>query len=253
MATKAVKECAVNFFKGFLDQVVPTNRAIEHFNNRPINQRLAVTAGRLIDDHEKMLNKWREAGISGAISPLPVFLMAFDKGYTPTGLEKGKSIAMSNFIVSDNEGNFFKVRVSKHDQRVQIVLYAPEHDTAFSLADQFKLYCADYKNRHHFAWSAYNGKIYPFAMTLEDNQIFGTNSPIPEQDNLTVTVFDLTFNCNTPYFVGDEINKTPYLPTVRAVVIDVEAYKNRANLYHQVVRDPLFLWEENKESVGAEK
>lgn len=240
MSTKAIKTAAVVFVKNFLDSVVATNHVIHAFNQRPISKRLSVVAGRLIDQHQAMLDKWREKGVNGTLSPLPIFLMGFDKGYTPTGLEKGKSITDQKFIVNDDQGNYFKVRVSKHDQRVQVVLYAPDHETAFSLADQFKLYCADFRNRHHFAYYEYNGLHYPFAMTLEDNNAFGANSRIPDQDNLTVIAFDLTFNCNTPYFLGDEINNEPYLSVVQAVVIDSEKIHTQNTLYHKLVIDPQF-------------
>lgn len=246
MATKAIKICAVNFLKKFFEEIVDNgNKAIVAFNQRPIEQKMAVTVGRLVDDSEKMLAKWREKGIHGAISPLPVFLMGFDKGYNSSGLEKGRSVPMRNVVFNDDLGNFFKVRMSKHDQRVQIVLYAPDHETAFLLADQFKLYCARYENRHQYAYTEYNGRSYPFPMTLEDNNLFGANQQIAEQDNLTVLVFDLTFTCHTPYFEGDLINHQPYLPVVRAVVIDHNHYQTQENLYHKVVRDPMFLFEVN--------
>lgn len=236
MATKAIKICAVNFFKKFLDEVVPTNRQLAHFNRREIEKKLSIANGRLVGQVEEMLNKWREKGVNGALSPLPVFVIGFDKGYSSTGREKGIGVVEKNYIVNDDLGNFFKVRVSKHDQRVQAVLFAPDHDTAFSLADQFKLFCARYENRHHYAITEYNGIPYPFAMTLEDNSIFGDNQQIPDQDNLTVLVFDLSFNCHTPYFVGDEINNEPYLPVINTVVIKEQHYKSQLNVYEKVVR-----------------
>lgn len=235
MATKAIKVCAVNFVKGFFDRLVPTNKVIEHFQQRPFKQQLALVTGRLVDRHEEMLNKWRENG--QPISALPIFLMGFDKSYASSGLEKGRSITASDFIVYDQYHNFFKLRLSKHDQRIQIVLYAPDHESAFSFADQFKLYCADYRNRHHFAVTEYHGIPYQFAMTLEDNNIFGANSQIADQDNLTVLAFDLTFTCHTPYFCGDDVTKEPYLPKVKAVVLDHAAYANQLFHYHQVISD----------------
>lgn len=236
MATKAIKIAVVDFVKQYLEEIVATNKAIKTFNERPINQRLAVVPGRLVDSHESMLNKWREKGVNGAISPLPIFLMGFDKSYTPSGLEKGASISIHNFIVNDDLGNFFKVRVSKHDQRVQLVLYAPDHDTAFSLADQFRLYCAEFRNRHHFAYTEYNGVPYPFAMTLEDNNAFSANAQITDQDNLTVLAFDLTFSCNTPYFLGDVEHNEPYLPVVKTVIYDDSHYRKMENVYHSVIK-----------------
>lgn len=236
MATKAIKICAVNFMKSYLDSLVADgSKIIEAFNKRPIQGKLALVTGRLVDSHEEMLNKWREKGVNGALSPLPVFLMGFDKSYASTGLEKGRSVAMQNFIVRDNADNYFKVRVSKHDQRVQVVLYCPDHETAFSFANQFKLFCADYKNRHHFAISEYNGVAYPFAMTLEDNNVFAPSSQIADQDNLSVLVFDLTFNCNTPYFSGD-VSGEPYLPTVNTVIFDNQTYEQQKTVYHQVIK-----------------
>lgn len=243
MATKAIKIAAVEFMKCFLEDVIATNKVIEGFKQRPIEQRLAVVTGRLVDQHEAMLNKWREKGVHGARSPLPIFLMGFDKGYASSGLEKGKSIVDRKFIVHDDLGRFLKVRVSKHDQRLQIVLYAPDHDTAFSLADQFKLYCAEFRNRHLLAYTPYHGAAYPFAMNLEDNNIFAANSQIPDQDNLTVLVFDLTFSCNTPYFLGDDVSQEPYLPVVRAVVMNYDHYLNQQRLYQKVAKDPNFTVE----------
>lgn len=234
MATKAIKVCAVHFFKRFLNELVATTKSMETFNARPDEQKLAIVVGRLVDQHEEMLNKWREAGVNGAISPLPVFLMAFGKDYTSSGLEKGRSVSVRNLTVCDDDGNFFRVRLDKHDQRVQIVLYCPDHETAFSFASQFKLFANRYENRHNTAFSAYNGIYYGFAMTLEDNQVYAPSSQIADQDNLTVLTFDLTFTCHTPYFLGDVENNTPYLPVVQAVVIDHSSANEQINYYHKI-------------------
>lgn len=71
-------------------------------------------------------------------------------------------------------------------------------------------------------------------MQLEDSQIFATPQQISEQDNLTVLVFDLTFNCNTPYFLGDVVNNTPYLPTVQTIVLTDEKINNRQQFYRTI-------------------
>ncbi len=198
MATRAVKEAAAHFMLQFFRQLVPNgNQAIAHFIERPDNKKLAIAPGRLVDQSEEMLAKWREKGANGARSPLPIFLMGFAKDYSSTGLEKGRSVALQKYTVQDDKGNFFYLRLDKHDQRVQVVLAAPDHETAFSLASQFKLYCSNYGNRHLFSITDYNGLNYGFPMQLEDSQIFGAPQQISEQDNLTVLVFDLTFNCHT--------------------------------------------------------
>ncbi|MGX2973729.1 hypothetical protein ACWIUH_01410 [Ursidibacter arcticus] len=235
MATKEVKLCIVDFFKRYLDSLIDNgNLAIQTFNQRPTDKKVAIVPGRLIDQHEEMLNKWREKGVNGVLSPLPVFLIAFGKDYSASGLEKGRSVAMDNFVVKDNNGDYFNVRLSKHDQRVNFVLYAPDHETAFLLADQFKLFCAKYENRHSDAYYSYNGKHYPFPVTIEDNNVFGMNQQIVEQDNLTVLAFDVTFSCNTPYFVGDRIQNTPYLPVVQAVVIQDKRVNDREIFFKSI-------------------
>lgn len=240
MATRAIKEAAAYFMLQYFRQLVANgNQAIAHFIERPDNKKMAIAPGRLVDQSEEMLNKWREQGVNGARSPLPVFIMGFAKDYSSTGLEKGRSVALQKYTVQDDKGNFFYLRLDKHDQRVQVVLAAPDHETAFSLASQFKLYCGDYSNRHLFSITDYNGLHYGFPMQLEDSQIFGTPQQIADQDNLTVLVFDLTFNCNTPYFLGDVINQNPYLPTVQTVVLDDEKIKTQKSFYRTIEGTPL--------------
>lgn len=239
MTTKAIKVAVVDLMKRFLDSVVDNgNNELIAFNQKPYKEKLAFTTGRLVDQAEEMLNKWREKGIKGARSPLPVFIGAFAKEYASTGLEKGQSIAVNDFIVQDGAERFFKVRVDKHDQRVQIVLFAPTHAVAFSLASQFKLFCRQYQNRHTIAYTEYQGEFYGFALTLEDNNIFGTNAQISEQDNLTVCVFDLNFNCNTPYFLGNVEQNEPYLSVVQAVKITQKNAKSQRDFYHHIVGEP---------------
>lgn len=240
MATRAIKEAAAYFVLQFFHQLVPNgNQAIARFIARPNNQKLAIAPGRLVDQAEEMLAKWREKGVNGARSPLPIFLMGFAKDYNSTGLEKGRSVALQKYMVQDDKGNFFYLRLDKHDQRVQIVLYAPDHETAFSFASQFKLYCGDYGNRHLFSITDYNGLHYGFPMQLEDSQIFGASQQIADQDNLTALVFDLTFNCQTPYFLGDVVRQTPYLPLVKTIVLSEEKIKNRQLFYRAIEGTPI--------------
>lgn len=235
MATRAIKEAAVEFMRRFFQEIVPNgNRAIEQFIHRPDNKKMAIAPGRLVDQYEDMLKKWREHGVNQPLSPLPAFLIGFAKDYSSTGLEKGRSVALQKYMVQDDKGNFFYLRMDKHDQRVQIVLFSPDHETAFSLASQFKLFCQNYGHRHLFSVTEYNGLHYGFPMQLEDSQIFGAPQNIPEQDNLTALVFDLTFNCNTPYFLGDRIEGAPYLPTVKSVILQDEHLKTRQAFYQNV-------------------
>ena len=235
MATRAIKEAASYFMLQFFHQIVANgNRAIANFIMRPDNKKLAIAPGRLVDQSEDMIGKWREHGANGTLSPFPIFIMGFAKDYSSTGLEKGRSVTQQRYTVKDDKGNFFHLRLDKHDQRVQVVLAAPDHETAFSLASQFKLYCGNYGNQHLFSITEYNGLHYGFPMQLEDSQIFATPQQISEQDNLTVLVFDLTFNCNTPYFLGDVVNNTPYLPTVQTIVLTDEKINNRQQFYRTI-------------------
>lgn len=80
-----------------------------------------------------MIGKWREHGANGTLSPFPIFIMGFAKDYSSTGLEKGRSVTQQRYTVKDDKGNFFHLRLDKHDQRVQVVLAAPDHETAFRL------------------------------------------------------------------------------------------------------------------------
>lgn len=234
MATKELKTAFVQFMLDYFSELDDVdNKHIRAFKQRKVAEQLAVAPGRLVDQHAEMLAKWREyAGNSNQkpTAKLPIFLMGFDKGYSSTGLERGRSIADDGYLVENDNGDFFHLRLSKVDQRVQIVLYCPDAETAFLFADQFKLFCAKYENRHRHAYFKYADKIYPVPITLEDNNVFGANSQIPDQNNLTVFIFDLNFICNIPYFSGDKARDNPYLPTVKAVDI---RYKENQLFYHR--------------------
>lgn len=235
MGVRPIKIACVEYIKRYLTEIIATNKRMVEFNSRPLKEKISVVNGRLVDQHEEMLNKWREKGVHGAISPLPTFLMGFDKNYTSSDLTKGRSISSKEYIVQDEQGDYFKIRVSKHDIRMQLVLYAPDVETAFSFADQFKLFCARFENRHAYAKYKYNNRYYGFAMTLEDNNVVAVDSPIPEQDNLTVYVMDLTFSCNTPYFVGYEPTGAPYLPVVNAIYLTSFDYQTGEDIYNQLI------------------
>lgn len=240
--TPAIKECAVNFFKNFLDEVKPYNDCMREFNNRPVNSKLKIVTGRLVDQIEQMLAKWREnPDKDKSHHKLPVFIMGFGKEYSSTGLEKGRSISQNNFVVRDKDGHYFNLRVDKHDQRVQIALFSQDEESAFRFSSQFKLYCSRTENRNQYAITTYNDIDYTFPMTLEDNNIFGVNQTIDSQDNLTILVFDLTFNCNTPYFLG-EIDSAgneiaPYLPVVKEVHLSDVNIKTRKAFYQSIINE----------------
>lgn len=239
--TPAIKEGAVIFFKEFLDEVMPTNQCIKAFNERPISSKFKLVTGRLVDQAEAMLNKWRtNPDQDKNHHKLPVFIMGFGKEYSSSGLEKGKTISQHNYVVSDNQGNYFNLRLDKHDQRVQIALFSQDEETAFSFASQFKLYCARYDVRHQYAVTDYNGINYAFPMSIEDNNIFAPTQTIDGQDNLTILTFDITFNCHTPYFLG-QINEknqqvAPYLPVVTKIILKDEA-NERHDIYKSVITE----------------
>lgn len=247
-----IKKASVSYIKRFTDEIVDNgNPIIAKFKERPPEKRMAVVVGRLVDNVDSMLGKWRSKEVR---APLPVILIGFAKGYESTDLSRGKSISEKKHMVKDSDGHYFYLRLDKHDLRMQAVVIAQDEETAFSLSSQFKLFCNRFENEKVKVFSKYNDKAYAFPMHLSDSNIYGADQQIENQDNLTVTVFDLTFHCNTPYFLGDEVNNTPYLPLVTSIDFSVtnEKSKEQEKLYNKLLEtgDKGFIFSE-EESINA--
>lgn len=238
MASREIKTAITKFVLKYFDELIPNgNKQIASFLNRKAENKIAIAPSRLVDKVDEMLSLYRERGKraeNNANVALPIFILGFDKNYAPTGLERGASI-VDKMVVEDDEHHYFYLRLSKHEQRAQLVLFCRDEETAFLFADQFKLYCAAFNHRTSPVRYFYNGKAYEFKMILEDNNIFGANNPIAEQENLTVLVFDLNFICQTPYFSGYEPENNPYLPTVKMVNISVKEAEHDLEIYHKLV------------------
>lgn len=248
-----IKKASVEFIKRFTDELLDCgNPTLIKFNKREPKEKIAIVTGRLIDNVEEMLKKWRTRSHP---APLPVIILGFAKGYSSTDLSYGGSVSDKKFIVQDADGHYFYLRLDKHDLRMQAVVITQDEETAFSISSQFKLFCQEFENQRLKAYSIYNDKPYAFPMRMEDSNIFGADQQIPEQDNLTITVFDLTFHCNTPYFLGDVVNDTPYLPLVTSVDFSVTNEKNKEqeDLYNALITtgDTSFIFTK-EESVSAD-
>ena len=198
---RQVKIAMVDYIKNFLDSIVDDgNTVISRMNERDYTDKLVVVTGRLIDRVPEMLAKWRES--NGQInSPLPVMIVGFDRSYQSSDLDKGISISEQEYYVQDN-GNFFKLRIDKHEAHAQMILISPDDETSFSIASQFKLYCENFNNRVANYINEYNGVSYKFPMKLQSHNIFAPYREIEGVKNLTALIFDIVFDCSTPYFLG---------------------------------------------------
>lgn len=237
MCSLEIKAGIVRFFKGYLDSILDNNNLVlTNFNKRDIKNKVVIAPSRLTDKVDEMLSLYRQQsgnGLTHNISKLPVFIIGFDNNYNSTGLEKGRSHGEKITTLDDN-GDYFYIKLDRHDTRVQFVLIASDNATSFSLSSQFKLYCSDFKNRHITSVQLYNHKSYEFPIIFEDFNIFGANQQNDEAHNLIIKVFDVNFQCITAYFSGDTVTKEPYLPLTKSVsfhVSDESRFKNNIDFF----------------------
>lgn len=238
--TREIKIAITNFVGEYLKEIIAKTPVMREFNQREPDEKLVIFPSRLMDQVEEIVRGYRKSPTkdgSKAIGKLPMFCLGFSKEYNSTDLGKGRSVVDKNFIVRDNKNRFIKVRLDKHDQRVQLVLISPDSETAFYFASQFKLFCGRYENRRCYSITEYHGTNYAFPLTLEDNNIFGVSNQLADVKNLTVMVFDLTFNCSTPYIYGEVVQgkHEPFIPILKTINLSYEESRKREVFYKKVI------------------
>lgn len=187
------------------DYYYPDTVAGEEWASRGLAKAIQYAPGRLIDNADAMMEKWREnnnSGKSGTSAYLPNVVVALGKDYTPVlGDYANQLPTWQDFIFpQDPKNRRFQMRLMQGDIRFQMAIFAAEEPTARGIAMQLCLYVKAVQNRTfgHTVNFAGIDSVWPVQLTTPDVSIIPIQ--MQEQVNLTVLTVDLMLRASIPIF-----------------------------------------------------
>jgi hypothetical protein len=203
-APDKVKEAFCEWVGAWFKTISPDTRPLQEYVARDLQNAVVLAPGRMIDQVEEMLSKYRvnDNGPGPSTnSQLPVIILALAKDVTPSGGEYGRSIGedVDISIPGDPHQRVFKLRQLAVDQRAQVVFVAADEPTAKSMAMQFLLYVSTIGNRRFNAMYNFAGFTHAWPVTLESSDVLAINMQ-NDQKNLTTLAMDLQLRTMIPYF-----------------------------------------------------
>lgn len=199
-----VKVAWGEYLQRFFAQVVPTNKQLELFTKSTFGEVVWLAPGRMIDDAEEMLAKYRKKDVRGKATNsyrAPVMISAFARDYTPTGRDYTRQIADMEYITfpEDPKERVFGLKLISGDLRVQTCIFAQEEPTARSLAAQFCLYIDSVEGRRFKARYPFAGFDSEWPVQLDSPDTAGVLVQTGEK-NMTILAIDLNLHCAVPLF-----------------------------------------------------
>ncbi len=210
--TETVKQ-GIGLYLGrfYSDYFYPDTAASEEWAARGLAKSMQFAPGRLIDNADAMIEKWRandNTGLKGTSSFLPNVIVAVGKDYTPVlGDYANQLPTWQDFIFpNDPQNRRFQMRLMQGDVRCQVAIFAAEETTAKSIAMQLCLYIKANQNRtfaHTVEFAGITSK-WPVQLTTPDVSIIPI--PMQEQVNLTVLTVDLMLRASVPIFRSPSVS-----------------------------------------------
>lgn len=215
----------------FYAQLVADTPAMAEFIKRGLSKSVVWAPGRMIDSVEDMLAEWRKndnADGPSDSSYLPVMLCAMSKDFMPTMADWGVAVGTSIDVMSpdDPHERTYKLRTSSNEYRVQVVIVAPEVDTAHSLALQFSLWANGDGGRRFKHYHPFGGMLHDFPAVLEEIDL-GAMDARSEQKNITILTVNMNLRATIPIFRAPgagEANDGKAAPAGYPVVLEVNAF-----------------------------
>lgn len=199
-----VKAAWGEYMQRFFAQVVPTNRQLERFVASPVGEVIWIAPGRMVDQAEEMLAKYRKKEVKKSATDAyqaPVMITGFARDYTPTGRDYTRQIADMEYIQfpEDPKERVFGIRVSAGDLRVQTCIFSQDEPSARSLAAQFCLFIDSVEGRRFKAKYSFAGFESEWPVQLDSPDTAAMLIPTGEK-NMTILAIDLTLHCAVPFF-----------------------------------------------------
>lgn len=184
--------------------LVPLTPALTEYASRSFATSVAIVPGRMVDAASEMLAAWRRNDNTGKTTGalLPIALVALAKDYIPVSGDHSRQIANEVFVTipSDPKERIFKLRQIQGVRRGQILVVAPEEETARNMVQQLILFINAVENRYFQATYRFAGIDQPWPVTIETTDIPAEVAPDGEEKNLTMLVVDVHFLESIPLF-----------------------------------------------------
>lgn len=200
--TKPIIEGLGRYLQGFHAQLVPSTRVLAEYAARDFSKSVVLAPGRMIDQAEDMLSAWRKNDTSQADRPtplLPIAILAVSKDYVPVTPDLGRQVGDPLWvrIPGDPKERTFQMRASVCEVRAQVVICAPETQTASSIAAQLTLYCQSIARRRFYARYKLAGmnENWPVQLEVPDITWMSVQNDVK---NLTLLAGDITLHATVP-------------------------------------------------------
>lgn len=196
-----VKAALGRWLEQFHAQFDPDTQANEEWAQRQAPLAMVFAPGRMVDQVELMLSSWRRndnSGAPGTSAYLPILFVAVAPDYTETPGEHGRPLTdyMAVGFGTDTLRRSFLVRAMHVDLRAQIVVVAPNIDTAASMIGQLCHWCIE--RRRIFAPHEFAGftSHWPVHVLPGDRMAI----TMPQGEHMTALSLDLTIRATLPQF-----------------------------------------------------
>lgn len=195
----AIKEAFVAHLMRGVDEIIPTDQAIQTWLNRERHTRVAICADRMIDDVQKLLAQYRQGGKNGIHAPIPMILVAFGKDFQAVEATKSLSTPNHDYVQFEPHGQVYKMRTDHILMRCQLAFFAHTSETAKSITSQLRLYFSRFqKYRFPVHWH-FGGYDFDLTASLQEPPFSDEIADLPERGNLTVLTWTINIQAQMPY------------------------------------------------------
>ena len=206
-----IKIAFSHYLERFFAELVPTNREIERYIERPSSTAILYAPGRMVDSVEDMLAKWRKLDQGHTVKgyPAPVMIFAMDRNLTPTGRDYTRQLAEKTMVTisDDPKKRVFGLKTIAADVRLQTAIISHLEPTARSIAAQLLLYVDSLDARRFTAEYAFAGFKTRWPVQIESPETPAMLIPLPPENNLTCYTVDLNLHCSIPLFYAPKIGE----------------------------------------------
>lgn len=199
---------ASDYLQRYHAALVADTRAVAEFASRDFAKAAMWVPGRLVDQVNLMLAKYREndnSGTAQAQPKLPIMLVGIARDYSPAPAERSVRVASEPLPVTvpgDRLSRELRIRTVHRQHRAQVVIIAPDVGSADSLVLQLHAFAMALQNRRFYAPYKIAGVMTQWPVLIEDPDVVAPIGDTEDQTNLTVLAVDMTLWATVPLVTG---------------------------------------------------
>lgn len=189
---ESIQLALANMLIDFRQWCMADTQAMQDWKDRELKQAIVVASGRMIDDAQAMLGKYRQASDS---RQLPVMIAALASLATPPDLPNliGVPYWQNTVIPTDPLKRHVKFRTIPRQFRMQLAFFAPDPHAVQSVLNQFCAYMTDNEKRRVMVTYDLGGGVSDdFHLTVLENTLYPDTSAT-DANNIVIGTVD--FNC----------------------------------------------------------